>query len=255
MISCFRVPLGTNMDSSTESRLKGILSGRLEALEERMEAACRRAGRNRSEITLVAVTKTVSAEIAALLPSLGVLDLGESRPQELWRKATILPETVRWHQVGHLQRNKVAATLPWVRLIHSVDSGRLLSALELEAGKINREVDVLLEVNVSGEVSKHGFEPHEFPEVMKATPELTRVRITGLMTMAAFEEEPERCRPTFAELRRLRDQWRSNLSPPHHLDHLSMGMSNDFEVAIEEGATIVRLGTVLFEGLSYQPEA
>ncbi len=243
------------MESSRESRLKGILSGRLEAVEKRMEAACRRAGRNRSEVTLVAVTKTVSAEIAALLPSLGVFDLGESRPQELWRKAAILPNTVRWHQVGHLQRNKVAATLPWVHLIHSVDSFRLLSALELEAGKINREVDVLLEVNVSGEASKHGFEPHEFPEVVKAIPELTRVRITGLMTMAPLEQEVERCRPTFAELRRLRNQWRSDLGSPHHLDHLSMGMSNDFQVAIEEGATLVRLGTVLFEGLSYQPEA
>ncbi len=243
------------MDQKTETRLRAILAHRLEVVEKCMEAACRRAGRKRSEVTLVAVTKTVSAEVAVLLPQFGILDLGESRPQELWRKAAILPETVRWHQVGHLQRNKVAATLPWVRLIHSVDSGRLLSALELEAGKINRDIDVLLEVNVSGEVSKHGFEPHEFPEVTKAIPELTRVRITGLMTMAPLEQEVERCRPTFAELRRLRDQWRSHFSSPHHLDHLSMGMSNDFQVAIEEGATLVRLGTVLFEGLSYQPEA
>src|SRR5713101_8328482 len=116
------------MDSVTESRLKEVLTERLKAVEERTEAACRRAGRPRAEVTLVAVTKTISAEIAALLPSLGVLDLGESRPQELWRKAVHLSKItppVRWHQVGHLQRNKIEATLPLVYLIHSVDSIRL----------------------------------------------------------------------------------------------------------------------------------
>jgi pyridoxal phosphate enzyme (YggS family) len=236
------------MDQETETRLRGILTHRLIAVEERMEAACRRAGRKRSEITLVAVTKTVSVEIAALLPSLGVLDLGESRPQELWRKAELLPKTIRWHQVGHLQRNKIATTLPFAHLIHSVDSARLLSALESEAAKQNRRVNVLLEVNVSGETSKHGFKPDEIPDTLKLSLQFRHVQITGLMTMAALEQDPEQCRPTFVELRRLRDQWRSHFGPPHHLDHLSMGMSNDFEVAIEEGATLVRLGTVLFEG-------
>ncbi len=244
------------------------MSGRLEAVEKRIEAACRRAGRNRSEITLVAITKTISAEIAALLPFLGVLDLGESRPQELWRKAEILPKTIRWHQVGHLQRNKIADTLPFAHLIHSVDSARLLSALESEAAKQDRKVDVLLEINVSGEASKHGFKPDEIPDTLKLVLQLRHIQITGLMTMAPLtppsppgkmplgtgEGRGGGGRPTFAELRRLRDQWRSHFGPPHHLDHLSMGMSNDFEVAIEEGATLVRLGTVLFEGLSHQPE-
>ncbi len=238
------------MESSRESRLKGILSGRLEALEKRIEAACRRAGRNRSEITLVAVTKTISAEIAALLPSLGILDLGESRPQELWRKAEILPKTIRWHQVGHLQRNKIATTLPLAHLIHSVDSARLLSGLESEAAKQKCKVNVLLEVNVSGETSKHGFKPDEIPGTIKLMNELSHVEVKGLMTMAPLEKDPEACRPAFAELRRLRDQERRELPPPHDFRHLSMGMSNDFEVAIEEGATLVRLGTVLLEGLS-----
>jgi pyridoxal phosphate enzyme (YggS family) len=238
------------MDSSKESRLKEILSGRLEAVEKRIEAACRRAGRNRSEITLVAVTKTVSAEIAALLPSLGVLDLGESRPQELWRKAALLPGSIRWHQVGHLQRNKIATTLPLAHLIHSVDSARLLSALESEAAKQNRKVDVFLEVNVSGETSKHGFKPDEIPDTTKLMNELRHVEVKGLMTMAPLEKDPEACRSAFAELRRLRDQERRELPVPHDFRHLSMGMSNDFEVAIEEGATLVRLGTVLLEGLS-----
>jgi pyridoxal phosphate enzyme (YggS family) len=238
------------IDFETEDRLRGILSDLLRAVETRMEAACRRIGRNRSEITLVAVTKTVSAEVAALLPSVGVNDLGESRPQELWRKSDLLPKSIRWHQVGHLQRNKIATTLPLVHLIHSVDSARLLGSIESEAAKQNRKVDVLLEVNVSGETSKHGFKPDEIQRAIELIPQLKHVRIAGLMTMAVLEEDPERCRPTFVELRRLRDQWRSQLSPPHHLNDLSMGMSNDFEVAIEEGATMVRLGTVLFEGLS-----
>lgn len=243
----------TKMDGSRELQLKGILTERLQAVEKRIEAACRRARRQRLEVTLVAVTKTVNSEIAALLPPLGVLDLGESRPQELWRKTALLSPSIRWHQVGHLQRNKIAATLPLAHLIHSVDSLRLLSAIDLEATKLDRKVEVLLEVNVSGEVSKHGFRPDEFPAVMKAMGELSHVQVTGLMTMAALEQDAERCRPTFAELRWLRDQWRRDLTPPHHLDRLSMGMSNDFEVAIEEGATLVRLGTVLFEGLSLSP--
>jgi pyridoxal phosphate enzyme (YggS family) len=237
------------MDSATESRLRETLAQRLNVVDKRIQAACRRAGRPRSEVTLVAVTKTVSAEIAALLPSLGVLDLGESRPQELWRKAAAMPPSVRCHQVGHLQRNKIEATLPFVHLIHSVDSVRLLLALEQEAARQNRPTEVLLEVNVSGETNKHGFAPEEVPGLSMPVAELKSIRVTGLMTMAALDEDPERCRPTFANLRHLRDQCRAQWPPPHDLSRLSMGMTNDFEVAIEEGATHVRLGTVLFEGL------
>jgi pyridoxal phosphate enzyme (YggS family) len=237
------------MDSANQSRIREALAARLKAVEERIEAACRRAGRTRSDVTLVAVTKTISAETAALLPSLGLLDLGESRPQELWRKAKLVP-FVRWHQVGHLQRNKIEATLPLVHLIHSVDSVRLLKALNQEAAKQQRTVVVLLEVNVSREPNKHGFAPEEIPDLAKSIADLKHVQVTGLMTMAALESEPERSRATFAELRRLRDQCRPDFLPPHELRQLSMGMTNDFEVAIEEGATLIRLGTVLFEGLA-----
>jgi len=238
------------MDSSTEPRFRKSLIERLNEVEKRIEAACQRSGRVRSEVTLVAVTKTVGPEIATLLPSLGVVDLGESRPQELWQKAALLPKHVRWHQVGHLQRNKIEATLPLVHLIHSVDSLRLLSALDQEAVKRDQTVEVMLEINVSGESSKHGFRPDEFASFVKPIAELKQVHVTGLMTIAALEADPERCRPTFAGLRRLRDQWDKGLPPGHHLTRLSMGMSNDFEIAIEEGATLVRLGTVLFDGLS-----
>jgi pyridoxal phosphate enzyme (YggS family) len=241
------------MDSATQSQLTAILAERLKPVEERIEAACRRAGRSRSEVTLVAVTKTVSSETAALLPSLGVLDLGESRPQELWRKAAHLSKvapSVRWHQVGHLQRNKIEGTLPLVYLIHSVDSVRLLNALEQEAAKQQRTPVVLLEVNVSREANKHGFSPQELPNLIKPIGDLRQVQVTGLMTMAALESDLEQCRRTFAELRQLRDRLQSEFSPPHGLSQLSMGMTNDFEVAIEEGATLIRLGTVLFEGLA-----
>jgi len=241
------------MDSTTQSRLKEVLTDRLKAVEERIHAACRRAGRSRAEVTLVAVTKTISAEIAALLPSLGVLDLGESRPQELWRKAAHLSKVaprVRWHQVGHLQRNKIEATLPLVHLIHSVDSIRLLNALDQEAGRQQRTAVVLLEVNVSREANKHGFSPAEIPGLVKPIAGLKHVQVAGLMTMAALESDTQQSRRTFAELRQLRDWCRTDFPPRHDLCQLSMGMTNDFEVAIEEGATLIRLGTVLLEGLA-----
>jgi hypothetical protein len=224
------------------------LADNLAVVEDRVLAACRRAGRSRGEVTLIAVTKTVSSEIAALLPALGVYDLGESRPQELWRKAAIVPPPVRWHLIGHLQRNKIERTLPLVACIHAVDSLRLLAALEDVGRQAARRLPVLLEVNASREASKHGFSPEEVPGLAARLAELQHVRVEGLMTMAAYEEEPERTRPTFAALRQLRDRLATELGRP--LPQLSMGMSNDFEIAIEEGATLVRLGTVLFEGIA-----
>lgn len=223
------------------STVRDRLAANLARVEERIAAACARAGRPRESVTLVAVTKTVEVEVAAQLVELGVRDLGESRPQELWRKAPALPAGVRWHLIGHLQRNKVERTVPLVHRIHSVDSLRLLDALE--AVPTDRPIEALLEVNCSGEASKGGFAPEALGEVVAAIERLRRVRVVGLMTMAALEEDPERCRPTFALLRRLSDR-----SPCFR--ELSMGMSNDFEVAVEEGATLIRLGSVLFEGVS-----
>jgi pyridoxal phosphate enzyme (YggS family) len=228
------------------SSIEQALAARLAEIQQRIGAACARAGRRREEVTLVAVTKTVGAELAALLPEVGVLDLGESRPQELWRKAGLLPHSVRWHLIGHLQRNKIERTLPLVHRIHSVDSERLLAALE--AAPAVRPPEVLLEINCSGEASKGGFCPAQVGLLVPVLRGLQRVRVLGLMTMAPFEEEPERCRPVFARLRQVRDQLRQEVGDVHPLQELSMGMSNDFEVAIEEGATAVRLGTVLFEG-------
>ncbi|HEV3119001.1 MAG TPA: YggS family pyridoxal phosphate-dependent enzyme [Gemmataceae bacterium] len=229
--------------------LRALLSDRIQAVEQRIQAACARAGRERGDVRLIAVTKTVTPEIARLLPELGFVDLGESRPQELWRKATVLPAGVRLHLVGHLQRNKIERTLPLVHLIHSVDSVRLLEALEQAADKTQRTLPVLLEVNASGEASKHGFAPAAIPGLANQIGSVRRIRVDGLMTMAAHDADAERSRPTFVMLRELRDGLRRALEAPDALPHLSMGMTNDFEVAIAEGATMVRVGTALFEGV------
>jgi pyridoxal phosphate enzyme (YggS family) len=238
------------METIADTRLKEFLASRLRIVEDRIAAACSRTGRNRAEVTLVAVTKTVSSSVAASLHELGVVNLGESRPQELWRKAAALPETVRWHLVGHLQRNKIERTLPLAALIHSVDSMRLLEALDREAAKLNQPARILLEVNASCETNKGGFAADEVPKLASAMCKFQNVIISGLMTMAALEENAEDCRPTFKLLRELRDSLRSQFKAPHGLEQLSMGMTNDFEIAIEEGATHVRIGTALFEGIA-----
>ncbi len=230
------------------AKLHSILAERLAAVEERLTAACRRAGRSRADVTLVAVTKTASVEAAAAMLELGVLDLGEGRPQELWRKAAVLP-LARWHLVGPLQRNKIARTLPLVHRIHSVARIRLLETLEQEARLQERNVDILLEVNASRESNKQGFAPEEVLELWPALTVLKFVRVTGLMTMAALEEIPKKCRPTFVALRELRNRLRETVGAANPLGELSMGMTNDFEIAVEEGATMVRIGTALFEGL------
>jgi pyridoxal phosphate enzyme (YggS family) len=233
------------------AQLQDQLTTRWNAVEERIAAACRRAERRRDQVTLVTVTKTVSIEVAGLLhETLGPLDLGESRPQELWHKAAALPAIVRWHLIGHLQRNKIERTLPLIHLLHSGDNLRLLTALDEEAAHRQQPVSVLLEVNASRERNKHGFTPEELPGLVPQLAALRHVVIRGLMTMAAQEDDPDQCRPTFALLRSLRDRLREELGPPHRLDELSMGMSNDFEVAIEEGATLVRIGSALFDGLA-----
>ncbi len=195
-----------------------VLLERLNSVRARITAACRRVGRDPNEVTLVAVTKTVSEAVASLLPELGVLDLGESRPQELWRKTAILPANICWHMIGHLQRNKVERTLPVAQMIHAVDSLRLLEALESEAARQGRTTDILIEVNASREESKHGFLPEELSTLTGPLLALRHVRVRGLMAMAAFEETPEKTRPVFTricvELRRsaARELWDNSTS-------------------------------------------
>jgi PLP dependent protein len=225
---------------------RSVLAERLAAVRSRIADACSRAGRAPTDVTLVAVTKTVSSEVANLAIELGAPHLGENRPQELWKKADAVPGAT-WHLIGHLQRNKIDRTAPLVALVHSVDSERLLLALDAFGRKAGAPVPVLLEVNCSGEASKGGFEPGAVPGLSDKLVSLAGVAVRGLMTMAAYDAEPEATRPTFVRLREVRDALRARTELP--LPELSMGMSNDFEIAVEEGATLVRLGTVLFEGL------
>lgn len=226
--------------------LRDVLAGRIAAVRDRMATACRRAGRDPASVTLVGVTKTATPAVAAVARELGLTDLGENRPQELWKKAAAVP-AARWHLIGHLQRNKLDRTVPLVVLVHSADSDRLLDALDAFGRHRGSPVPVLLEINCSREPTKGGFAPEELPRLADRLPILTGLDVRGLMTLAAYSPNPEDARPTFAELRRLRDDLRARTGLP--LPELSMGMSGDFEVAIEEGATLVRIGTSLFGGL------
>jgi hypothetical protein len=226
--------------------LSATLSRNLADVCGRIEAACERTGRNPADVTLVGVTKYAQPEWIRGLYDLGCRDFGESRPQQLVQRAAEFPRDVRWHLIGHLQRNKAAAVWPHAAVVHSVDSLRLIDKLDEAAATSIERPPILLEVNVSGEASKDGFSPNElciaWPEIRMRT----ALDIAGLMTMAPEGDDPEAARPVFRALRALRDKLRD---PSHGLRELSMGMSGDFEVAIEEGATLVRIGSALFEGV------
>lgn len=215
----------------------------------RIAAAAARSGRPADAVRLVAVTKYVDLEQIRAVASAGCHELGESRPQQLWERATALGEAaVRWHMIGHLQRNKVRRTLPLVELVHSVDSLALLEAIDRIAGELALRTNVLLEVNVSGEGSKDGLEPDGVESLLVEAARLAHVQVRGLMCMAALEGGQDAARRDFAALRELRDRLCTRLPEGVCLGELSMGMSGDYEVAIEEGATTVRVGSALFAG-------
>lgn len=230
-----------------------LIAANLVAVRERITAAARAAGRDPAEVRLVAVTKYVDVATTRLLLEAGCHDLGESRPQLLWDKAEQLRDLpIRWHLIGHLQRNKIRRTLPLVHLIHGVDSLRLLEELEHEqAPHAERPaLPVLLEVNVGGEAAKHGFAPDEVPALVDALARCQHLDVRGLMAMARLTNDADGARADFAKLRTLRERLRREWAGRFTLDELSMGMSGDFEAAIAEGATLVRIGSALFEGVA-----
>ena len=222
------------------------IATRLEAVRERVAAACERAGRDPAGVTIVGVTKTHLVDAVEEALTAGQVDLGENRAQELVPKAEEAADmglVPRWHFIGGLQRNKVRQVLPHIAVLHSLDSLRLATEIEkrAEQGRSpNPDVPLpcYLEVNVGGEDSKQGIEPAEVAELLRATAELRHVDVAGLMTVAPQVDDPELVRPVFRELR--------ELAEAHGLAALSMGMTEDYEVAIEEGATVVRLGRVIF---------
>lgn len=225
-------------------------------VRERIATAAKRAGRNSNEIMLVAVTKYAELDWVRALLSLGINELGENRPQQLAARAKELPtRDVRWHLIGHLQRNKVKLVLPLVTMIHSVDSIRLAEEIDGTGKKLDLRPRVLVEVNLSGEGAKHGFDRTALAEVWQTLVGLEQLQIEGLMTMAAYSDNPEDARQTFTALRELRDQLRRVSPAEISLPHLSMGMTGDFEIAIEEGATLVRIGSALWQGLEHATPA
>ena len=219
----------------------------LEAVRRRMGEAARRAGRKEGDARLVAVTKAVGeAEVRALF-RLGAKDFGENRVADAEPKiAALAGEPVRWHMIGHLQRNKVRRVVGRYCLVHSVDSERLLAEIASCAASRGMAQDVLLQVNVSGEESKFGMAPEALGDVLRLAGETEGVRVAGLMTMAPLEGDPEASRPVFRALRELRDRFAAPGDPRLPMTELSMGMTQDYEVAIEEGATLVRVGSALF---------
>lgn len=221
----------------------------LHDVQERIAAAARRVGRHPGEVTLVGVTKYVDVHVARALLEAGCPDLGESRPQSLWTKAAAAPEA-RWHMIGHLQRNKARRTVPLIALLQSLDSLTLARLVSDEAQAVGRRIPALLEVKIAGDPTKHGFVPSELPSALETIAVLPGIEVRGLMAMASLEGGDDTARRDFAALRALRDALVPIRPAGVSLDALSMGMSGDFEVAIEEGATMVRVGSALFEGLA-----
>ncbi len=222
------------------------LAGNLEYVRGAIGQAAERAGRNAQDVTLIAVSKTVSLELVRMAYNLGVTDFGENRVQDALPKiAEFHPPEVRWHMIGHLQSNKTGKVTGAFASVESVDNLRLAQALERHASRQGITLPVLLQVNVSGEASKEGMSPAEAPEMARHIVALPHLRVEGLMTIAPIAPNPEETRPVFRQLRLLRDHLRNEL-PQCGWRHLSMGMTDDYRVAIEEGATIVRIGRAIF---------
>lgn len=227
------------------------LKEHLRVVENNIAAACQKAGRDKSEVTLIAVSKTKPTEILKEAYDNGIRIFGENKVQELTDKYEKLPKDIEWHMIGHLQRNKVKYIIDKVSLIHSVDSVRLAEEIEKEAAKKDIIVHILLEVNVAREESKFGLMPEEIDSFLKKIAEFPHLKVDGLMTIAPFVENPEENRPVFAHLHKLFVDINTQNVDNMNMSILSMGMTNDYTIAVEEGATIVRVGTGLFGARSY----
>lgn len=223
----------------------------LKNVEARVLAACSRAGRAREEVTLIAVSKTKPVSMIEELYQVGTRDYGENKVQELCDKYEVLPKDINWHLIGHLQRNKVKYVVDKACLIHSVDSLRLAETISQEAQKKGIAVPVLIEVNVAEEESKFGVKVEETEELIRQISGLPGIRVQGLMTIAPFVEDPEENRPVFSKLKKLYVDIKEKNIDNVSMNVLSMGMTNDYEVAIEEGATMVRVGTGIFGERDY----
>ena len=216
-------------------------------IKKRVEDACKRVGRNPDEVTILAVTKTQPADKINQAVELGLTQLGENRVQELLSKYDSINGDAKWHLIGSLQTNKVKYIADKVCMIHSVDSLRLAEEIDRQCKKINKVMDILVEVNVSGEETKHGISPNEVESFIKELSHLKNICISGFMTMAPFDATEDEIRAVFANLYKMYVDISQKKYDNINMRYLSMGMSNDFEIAVEEGANIVRIGTSLFK--------
>lgn len=259
------MPLHPSKETKRVGKKLSPLAEKVEQVRARIADACAKARRDVSEVTLIAVTKTAAPEQIREILQLGVHDLGESRVQVLQQRAAQLgeflsrqqthgdadagfPARVRWHMIGHLQRNKVKPILPMVTLIHSIDSLRLAEEIDGQAQKLGKKIPVLMQLNASEEPQKSGVAVGAAVHLAEQIDSMPNLQIMGLMTMAAQDADETAARTTFARTREIFEEMKWHKIGGSHLRHLSMGMSNDFEPAILEGATMLRIGTLLFGG-------
>lgn len=228
-----------------------MLAENLRQVEENIQMACERSGRKRESVTLVAVSKTKPVSMLQEIYNCGIRDFGENKVQEICEKREELPADIRWHMIGHLQRNKVKYIINDVTLIHSVDTYRLAEEINIQAKKIKRIVPILIEVNAAGETTKFGIPAEETLQLVTEISKLDSVSIKGLMTIAPFVENPEDNRVYFQKIKELSVDIAAKNIDNVSMDILSMGMTGDYTVAIEEGATIVRVGTGIFGARNY----
>jgi PLP dependent protein len=220
------------------------VSANVDAVQQRIQRACQRAGRDPRSVTLVAVTKTQPPEVVAAAAKAGLGLFGENKVQEAKAKIHLCPGHLRWHMIGHLQSNKCRDAVALFQMIESVDSLSLAEEIARRADQASKTMPILLEVNAVGEASKFGYPPERLLAELSQVNALPRLEIHGLMTVPPWTTDPEKVRPVFRQMRELKARCEQILGAP--LPHLSMGMTGDFEVAIEEGATIIRVGTALF---------
>ncbi len=228
-----------------------MITKNLKEVEEKIQKACLRSGRDRKEVTLIAVSKTKPVSMIEEVYNEGIRDFGENKPQELREKYDSMPKDINWHMIGHLQRNKIKYVVDRACMIHSVDSIRLAQAIEEEAAKKNRIIPILLEVNIAKEESKFGFMEEEIYDAVEIISKLPHLKIEGLMTIAPFVENAEENRVHFKNLRKLSVDIKQKNIDNVNMCNLSMGMTGDYEIAIEEGATFVRVGTGIFGERNY----
>lgn len=224
-----------------------MIPANVDTIRRRIAAACHKVGREPDHVTLLAVAKTFPAGLVREVVDAGVPDIGENYVQELLEKRERLTaEAIRWHFIGHLQSNKVKYIAPWITLIHAVDNAGLAREIDRRGAQAGRVIDLLVEVNTTGEATKFGVRPENTAILVRSLEGLGNIRIAGLMTIGPFLPDPEGSRPMFRTLRHLKDELAGDAQHNVEMRHLSMGMTGDFEVAIEEGATLIRIGTAIF---------